>query len=103
VVRGPGPRARGRANHLPQTLGKKEPLVTPAEMPAVDPANWAGPVTDSYHDFLGGIYALTHAPFYRPIDLKSPDQSMDEKVMLRSRSDAAYRPQNPGFPPLLIA
>lgn len=77
--------------------------VTPAEMPAVNPANWAGPVSDSYHDFLGGIYALTHAPFYRPIDLKSADQSMDEKVVGRCRSDTAYRPQNPGFPPILIA
>jgi len=28
---------------------------------------------------------------------------MDEKVTLRCRSDAAYRPENPGFPPILIA
>ena len=77
--------------------------ITPAEMPAVAAQNWAAPVSDSYHDFLGGVYALTHPPFDRPIDLSSADQTMDDKVMGRCRSDAAYRPKNPGFPPIAAA
>jgi uncharacterized protein (DUF2235 family) len=75
-----------------------------SQVPAVGPSNWLAPVTDSYTDFLGGTYALTHPPYYRPMDLGSgTNQTMDARVLERCAADASYRPLNPGFPALPAA
>jgi uncharacterized protein (DUF2235 family) len=70
------------------------------KVPAVDDANWLAPVTDSYSDFLNGLYARTHKPYARPVDLGPGDQTMDARVTHRRSSDASYRPANQKFPPL---
>ena len=70
------------------------------EAPVVAAKNWNGAVTDSYGAFLGGVYAATHPPYYRPIDLSAANQTMDANVMDRCAADARYRPLNSGFPPI---
>ena len=73
--------------------------IDPAGIPAITAPNWRGAVTDSYSAFLDGLYAATHPPYHRPIDLSAANQTMDVKVQERVRDDPTYRPENPGFPP----
>lgn len=71
-----------------------------ARIPVVTAKNLDGAVTDSYAQFLDGAYAATHAPYYRPIDLSSENQTMDAQVVEHAAEDPGYRPLNPGFPPI---
>lgn len=74
-------------------------VLDPAQIPAPDPAVTAAPIHDSYAQFLDGLYAATHPPFYRPMRI-GPDllQTVNGSVYDRYRADPAYRPRNPGFP-----
>ncbi len=75
-------------------------VLDPARIPAPDPAATMAPIDDSYTQFLGGLYAATHPPYYRPM-LIGPDllQTMDDSVYDRYGADMTYRPRNDGFPP----
>ena len=56
------------------------------------------PPTDSYGRFLDGVYAKTHAPFYRAMQIGTGlNEVIDESVVSRYRSDPTYRPRNEGF------
>ncbi len=70
------------------------------QIPAPDATATAAPIDDSYGEFLGGLYAATHPPYYRPVRI-GPDllQTVNGSVYDRYRDDATYRPRNPGFPP----
>lgn len=72
--------------------------IDPKQIPAIADANWLAPVTDSYHQFLDGLYAITHAEYFRPIDLAIGNQTMDTKVIGRCNVPPGYKPGNPGFP-----
>src|SRR5262249_49593404 len=73
--------------------------IDPALMPAVDPDSTSAPISDSFGQFLHGIYALTHNRFYRVMEI-TPDgnEALDDSVMARYRANDRYRPQNQGFP-----
>jgi uncharacterized protein (DUF2235 family) len=76
-------------------------IIDSSERPNVGPANEMGPIYDSYHSFLGGLYALTHEIYYRPITAAGGNEIIDDTVEDR-RQDLAYMPGNPGLPPLRI-
>jgi uncharacterized protein (DUF2235 family) len=58
----------------------------------------AGP-SPSYADFLDGLYAKTHAPYYRSMAFGDGlNQVLDESVRVRWRGDHRYSPRNRGFP-----
>jgi hypothetical protein len=78
-----------RASDLGLTL-------TPREV-AVD--NYLGPITDSYQGFMKGAYARINPRHHRSI-LRTDfgNEFVDESVLRRRREDAAYAPQNTGFP-----
>ena len=75
-------------------------VIDPGQIPLPDPTVAAAPIDDSYGQFLDGLYALTHPPFYRPMQI-GPDflQTVNGSVYDRYRADTSYRPRNPGFPP----
>ena len=60
------------------------------------------PITDSYRDFLYGLYHLVSAPHYRSIGAAPTDggtdttvnETIDASVFARWRADAGYRPPN---------
>jgi uncharacterized protein (DUF2235 family) len=73
-------------------------VIDPADKPLLSPANGNGPIYDSYNRFLGGLYAKTHAPYYRPISLiPGGNETIDATVQDRLHNGPAYRPQNPGL------
>jgi uncharacterized protein (DUF2235 family) len=72
--------------------------ITRSDVPAIGTANWMETITDSYGEFLGGLYAKMHDPFYRPMALAGSNEVLDETAIERRDIDAAYRPKNPGFP-----
>ena len=73
-------------------------VIEEKEMPALAEANWRHGPTDSYGQFLHGVYALTHPRFVRAMQLgKGLNEVIDESVVNRCRIDGAYRPQNAGF------
>jgi hypothetical protein len=73
-------------------------VIEKKEMPALGEANWRHGPTDSYGQFLHGVYALTHSRFTRTMQLgKGLNEVIDESVIDRCRSDNTYKPQNPGF------
>jgi uncharacterized protein (DUF2235 family) len=72
---------------------------------ALDGDEIVAPVTDSYRQFLGGIYHLTSSLHYRPIGaLPTPAQdggtdanvneTIDASVFARWNNNTDYRPQN---------
>jgi uncharacterized protein (DUF2235 family) len=68
----------------------------------VQPNNYLGPFTDSYKDFLNGIYAKEHPRHYRSIGTtKFGHEIVDESVQKRRKQDRAYEPQNNGLPALV--
>ena len=72
--------------------------LTPVE---VQPNNYLGPFTDSYKQFLNGVYAKEHARHYRSIGLtKFGDEVVDDSVQKRRKEDRSYEPQNNGLPKL---
>jgi uncharacterized protein (DUF2235 family) len=74
--------------------------IDPAGIPAVSGANQLALITDSYHTFLSGLYALTHPIYYRPMHLATDsNQTIDASVLGRQVADPVYGPANEGFPP----
>ena len=62
--------------------------------------NYKGTITDSYENFLNGLYARLHRIYYRPVlstayGTETIDVTLDER---RRDPMANYRPQNPGLP-----
>ena len=67
----------------------------------VGPKNYLGEFTDSYGQFLGGIYARKNARHYRSIAAtKFGHEVIDESVQERRKEDRDYEPQNDGLPKL---
>jgi len=65
----------------------------------VAPANYLGPYSDSYTDFLKGVYAKLNPPHYRAIGAtRFGNESVDDSARRRRREDVKYVPQNAGFP-----
>jgi uncharacterized protein (DUF2235 family) len=61
--------------------------------------NYLGPLTDSYLGFVKGAYARIHPRHFRAITrTQFGNEVIDESVLRRRREDAAYTPQNSGFP-----
>jgi uncharacterized protein (DUF2235 family) len=64
--------------------------------------NYLGEYTDSYAQFLGGIYAKKNARHYRPIGAtKFGNEVVDDSVQKRRKEDRDYEPQNNGLPKLV--
>jgi uncharacterized protein (DUF2235 family) len=63
--------------------------------------NYLGEFTDSYAEFLGGIYARKNPRHYRAIGAaKFGKEIVDDSVQQRRKEDRDYEPQNNGLPPL---
>jgi len=73
--------------------------IDPAWIPAVGAANSRDPIRDSYGEFLGGVYAKTHPPYYRPCSSRAATRSSIRSVLERRQARLGYAPLNPGFPP----
>jgi uncharacterized protein (DUF2235 family) len=64
----------------------------------------AAPITDSYREFMYGIYHLVSSPHYRPIGAPpapaqrgadyNVNETLDASVFARWRADSSYRPPN---------
>jgi uncharacterized protein (DUF2235 family) len=68
------------------------------EVPKNIDDNWRAGPTNSYQQFLAGIYAQTHEPFYRPMQLGAAlNQVLDSSVKKRFDGGVGYAPKNPGF------
>jgi hypothetical protein len=78
-----------------QSLGLQ---LDPAGVPDVNGGNRNGPITDSFGNFLGGLFGLFSQRHYRPIgSCEFGNETIDEGVVARMRMDAAYQPRNPGL------
>jgi hypothetical protein len=67
----------------------------------VGPRNYLGEFTDSYGEFLGGIYSRKNARHYRSmLASKFGNEVIDASVQQRRKEDRDYEPQNNGLPPL---
>ena len=63
--------------------------------------NFRGGFTDSYAEFLKGVYAKKNPRHYRAIGAtRFGNESVDQSVQSRRREDHDYEPQNNGLPPL---
>lgn len=72
--------------------------VTPV---AVGPENYRGVFTDSYIEFLKGLYAKKNARHYRSIGkTQFGNETVDPSVQQRRKTDPSYEPQNNGLPTL---
>jgi uncharacterized protein (DUF2235 family) len=70
----------------------------PNLLPGEDPHALLAPVADSYREFLHGLYAFTHPPFYREVGTAADaDQVVDASVARKCAADPTYRPRNPGL------
>jgi uncharacterized protein (DUF2235 family) len=68
---------------------------------AVGADNYLGSITDSYAQFLDGLYAKNKPPHYRVIDTtRFGNEIVDESVQRRRKDDPNYKPQNSGLPKL---
>jgi uncharacterized protein (DUF2235 family) len=66
---------------------------------AVTPEHYRGVFTDSYTEFLSGLYAKQNPRHYRAIGTAPfGNETMDESVRQRRKNDQTYAPQNNGFP-----
>ena len=73
--------------------------VDPALMPSIGAANPLAPITDSYVEFLDGLYARTHPIYFRPMNLATGStQIIDASALGRQAADLLYNPGNDGFP-----
>lgn len=60
-----------------------------------------GTLTDSYAQFLDGLYARADPPhFRRVLGTQFGNEGLDPSIDARRTQDATYRPPNPGLPPL---
>jgi uncharacterized protein (DUF2235 family) len=63
--------------------------------------NYRGVLTDSYAQFLSGIYAQKKPRHYRAIGTSQfGNEIVDESVQRRRKDEPSYKPQNPGLPKL---
>ena len=63
--------------------------------------NVLGAFTDSYAEFLGGIYAKKNPRHYRAmLATRFGNETIDESVAQRRKQDRDYEPQNNGLPKL---
>lgn len=63
--------------------------------------NYRGAFTDSYAEFLKGVYAKKNPRHYRAIAATHfGNESVDQSVQNRRREDRDYEPPNNGLPPL---
>ncbi|MBY0332272.1 MAG: DUF2235 domain-containing protein [Acetobacteraceae bacterium] len=70
----------------------------PGAVPAVGEAQALGALTDSFANFLEGLFRLFSRRFYRPVRrAQFGQEQVDETVHLRLKRDVAYRPKNPGL------
>ena len=68
---------------------------------AVSAENYRGPCTDSYMEFLKGLYAKKNPRHYRSIGMTQfGHEVMDDSVQQRRKVDRSYEPQNNGLPKL---
>jgi uncharacterized protein (DUF2235 family) len=68
----------------------------------IDEKNYLGEFTDSYAEFLGGIYAKENPRHYRSIGTtKYGKEVVDDSVQRRRKEDRDYEPQNNGLPKLV--
>jgi uncharacterized protein (DUF2235 family) len=71
------------------------------DLVTVGPENYRGVFTDSYGEFLGGVYAKKNPRHYRTIGAtRFGHESVDESVGKRRKEDRDYEPQNDGLPQL---
>jgi uncharacterized protein (DUF2235 family) len=67
----------------------------------IGPKNYLGEFTDSYAEFLGGIYAHKNPRHYRAIRAtRFGNETIDDSVQRRRKQDRDYEPQNDGLPSL---
>ena len=67
----------------------------------IGPKNYLGEFTDSYAEFLGGIYARKNPRHYRAIRAtRFGNETIDDSVQRRRKQDRDYEPQNDGLPSL---
>src|SRR5438132_6896723 len=67
----------------------------------VQPNSYMGAFTDSYAQFLDGLYAKEHPRHYRSIGAtKFGNEVVDDSVQKRRKEDHSYEPQNNGLPRL---
>ena len=67
----------------------------------VGPTNYLAPFTDSYREFLKGLYAKRKPRQYRSIGAAPfGNEVVDDSVQRRRREDRSYEPQNNGLPKL---
>ena len=65
----------------------------------MEPKNYLGAYTDSYAQFLGGIYAQKNPRHYRAIaGTRFGNEAIDESVQRRRQEDREYEPRNDGLP-----
>ena len=68
---------------------------------AIDSENYLGPLTDSYLEFLQGLYAKKNPRHYRAIGATQfGNEVVNDSVQERRRVDSSYEPQNNGLPKL---
>ncbi len=70
--------------------------VTPVEVGA---KNYLGASTDSYAEFLKGVYARRNPRYLRPVGTtRFGKEVVDDSVQRRRREIASYSPKNSGLP-----
>jgi uncharacterized protein (DUF2235 family) len=68
---------------------------------AVGSENYQGPFTDSYMEFLKGLYAKKNPRHYRSIGATQfGNEVVAQSVQQRRKTDLSYEPQNNGLPKL---
>jgi hypothetical protein len=61
--------------------------------------NYTAPLTDSYGQFLKGLYAKRNPRHYRSIgSAQFGNEVVDDLVQKRRKEDRSYEPQNNGLP-----
>jgi uncharacterized protein (DUF2235 family) len=72
--------------------------VTPIDVGA---DNYLGAITDSYAQFLNGVYAHTQQRHYRALGTaRFGNEVIDDSAQRRRKKDRNYKPPNAGLPPL---
>lgn len=67
-------------------------------IPAVSEVSTLGTVTDSFKQFLGGVFGLFSKRYYRPVCMeKFGREVVDSTVPNRMKNSITYRPKNPGL------
>jgi uncharacterized protein (DUF2235 family) len=73
-------------------------VIDPDGIPKTRDDSWKAGPTNTYQEFLDGVYAKTHEPFYRPMQLDvGVNEVIDETVRMRFEANIGYEPKNPGF------